>query len=315
MMEKESLIHKPVLLNEVMEWLRPSANDKFVDATTGCGGHTVEILGRILPEGFLWGIDCDSAALSISYDNLNKISNRFCLIKDNFKNLTEIAEDYNIKNLNGILFDLGMSSLQVDTAERGFSFKKHGLLDMRFDNADNMFTAKRFVNELSGVELEKIIFKYGEEKYAKKIAKAIVKSREHKKIETTEELADIIQKAVLAPPRIKTNSIRKTFQSLRIAVNNELESLKEVLPVAVSLLKAGGRLALISFHSLEDRIIKSYFKQESKDCICNPKQPVCNCTHKAQLKLLFSKPITPTKKEIEQNNRSRSAKLRVAEKL
>ena len=309
------LIHKPVLLKEVIEWLHPLPNQVFLDGTLGCGGHSAEILRNIQPNGFLWAIDCDKDAINIAREKLTQTSDRFKIINDNFSNLELIAVTNEISNLDGILFDFGVSSLQLDTPARGFSFKNNGVLDMRMNVNSDSPKAIDLINTLGQKEIEDIIFKYAESRHARKLAANIVSAREKKRIESTEELHEIIQKTIHFHKGMKSSPSGAIFQGFRIAVNDELNSITRMLPVAVSLLKSGGRMAIISFNSLEDRIVKTFFRQESRDCICPPKMPACNCTHKASIKLLFNKPVVPSEKEMEENNRSRSAKLRVIEKL
>lgn len=305
--------HIPVLLNEILYWLNPQKGGYFLDGTIGEGGHGVEILNRISKNGFLWGIDADENVLEITNKRLVKIGNNYKLINENFRNLKSISESYNIYNLNGILLDLGMSSYQLTQQDRGFSFQVDSPLDMRFSKYQKL-TAYDIINTFEEKELSDIIWKYGEEKYSRKIANMIVKIRKKNPIKTTHNLRSIILQVI--PKRNKgIDPATRTFQALRIATNDELNSLKSVLPTAINILKPGGRLAVISFHSLEDRIVKKFFQDESRDCLCPVKQPICNCNHKASIKILTPKVIIPSEDEIKNNPHSRSAKLRVVEKL
>ncbi len=278
-------MHIPVLLNEVIEYLDPKPNENFVDCTVGQGGHAMAILEKTAPSGKVLGIDLDK-------DKIASIKNdRLILVNNNFANLKNILESNSFKQVDGILLDLGFSSEQLEG--RGLSFLRDEPLDMRLGQ-DIELTAKQIVNDWSEQEIEKIIREYGEEKFSKKIAKLIVQSRP---LATTTELASVIAKVVKFS---KINPATRTFQALRIAVNGELDNLEKVLPDALLALKTGGRLAVISFHSLEDRIVKNFFKDKAKENL---------------LKILTNKPITATSLELSQNPRSRSAKLRVATKI
>jgi len=322
-------MHIPVLLNEVIEYLEPKPGENFIDCTIGGGGHAIKILEKTSPSGRLLGIDWDHEmlerlSLKLKVEN-PKLLNRVILTRGSFANLEKIARENNFTEVDGILFDLGMSSWHLEKSGRGFSFKKDELLDMRYGmkksqipnpKSQSDLTAEEVVNTWSEYEIEKILKEYGEEKFAKRIARAIIDSRKTKPIKTTFQLVDIVKKAV--PHKYQYKKIHpatKTFQALRIAVNDELENFKKTLPQAVKLLRPKGRLTVISFHSLEDRIVKDFFRKESKDCICPPEAPICTCGHKRTFKIITKKPITPSREEIVSNPRARSAKLRVAERI
>jgi len=302
----EEVVHVPVLLDEVVNWLRPRSGGRYIDATVGGGGHAIGILKASSPEGKLLGIDSDPEAIALARKNLAGYGARATLVKGNFADLEKIAARFGFFPADGVLFDLGLSSIQLSSPERGFSFRLNGPLDMRFD-PEAPKTASYFVNEITVDELAEILYRYGEEKQAKRIASAIVKNRP---ISTTRQLAEVVEKVV--GHRRRTHPATKTFMALRIAVNDELKALSEALPQALNILAPGGRLAVISYHSLEDRIVKGFFRRESKDCICPPEALICTCNHKATLKILTPKPIRPSAEEVAKNPRSRSAKLRIA---
>ena len=315
-MEKKSE-HIPVLLNEVIKFLDPKPNQNFIDCTLGAGGHSVEILKRTAPNGKVLGIDLDMRAILVAKQKVLKAGiedSRLVAVRGNYKNLEEIVLQNNFKNISGILIDLGFSSMEIADPEKGFSFQIDAPLDMRYGEVGE--TAADILNRSREQEL-KIIFKeYGEEKFAGRIARKICEIRKNNPIDTTYKLVNAIAEVI--PKKFQHGRIHfatKVFQALRIATNDELGNLEKVLPQALELLPAGGKLAIISFHSLEDRIVKQYFKKESIDCVCPKSIPVCNCDHKAILKILNKKPIVPSEEEATQNPRSRSAKLRVAEKL
>ncbi len=303
--------HEPVLLNETLKFLDPQPNQNFIDCTIGGGGHSKAILSLSVPNGRILGIDKDKMAIENAEDNLKKYKSRYMLVKENFVNLKKIVLKYKFFDVDGILLDLGMSTIQLSDDKRGFSFIKDAPLDMRMDQ-EGKLTAANIVNKWSEVDLIKIFKDYGEERYARKIAKAIVSKREKETITGSLQLVEIIKEVKFYD---RKHPATKVFQALRIAVNEELNNLKNVLPDCLSILKSKGKITVISFHSMEDRIVKSFFKKESIDCICPPKTLVCRCGHKAKLKILTKKPITATNQEIEQNPKSRSAKLRVAEKI
>lgn len=311
--------HLPVLYQEIIDALQPTSGGTYVDCTVGAGGHAKGILQASSPDGKLLGFDLDLHALEIARKNLKEFGNRVFLVHASYVTLHANVEQLGWHEVNGVLLDLGASSMQFDIPERGFSFSKDAFLDMRF-NQDQEQTAADLINNLSEQELIKILFDYGEEKNARKIAREIIRSRP---INRTKELSEIIIRAI-GPSMLKKkrryrrhdiHPATRTFQALRIAVNDELESLTKVLPQAIEVLKPGGRLAVISFHSLEDRIVKQFFRRESRDCICPPEQPICTCEHKATIVEINRKPIQPAEDEILHNPRSRSAKLRIVEKL
>lgn len=287
-----------------------------MDGTVGAGGHAWGILEASAPEGRLLGLDVDPQALALARQRLAPFGERVILVRASYTDLRKQLAKSGWKQVNGILLDLGISSMQVDTPERGFSFLEDAPLDMRFD-PDGPVTAEDLVNTLPEKELADLLFRFGEERRARAIAREIVRSRP---IHATRQLAELVtgvirsgKKATYREEHI--HPATRTFQALRIAVNNELESIEKVLPDAVSTLAPGGRLAVISFHSLEDRIVKQFMRRESQDCICPPQQPVCTCGHRAQIKEITRHPIRPQEAEIQQNPRSRSARLRIAEKL
>ena len=321
-------IHKPVLLEESLEKLNLKKGGVVVDATLGGGGHSREILKEIGENGILIAFDQDIKAIKefTKFSNSNfQFSNNFqipifksnnqILINSNFANLRKVLKVLKIKNIDSILADLGMSSDQLEDAERGFSFQKDAELDMRMDQNEQK-TAREIINTYSQNHLEKILREFGEERYARKIAKRIILQRKINPIEKTLRLAEIISSAVPGKYRRgKKHFAVKTFQALRIEVNNELENIKCFLLQAISVLKTGGRLVVISFHSGEDRIVKNLFRENARGCICPPEFPVCRCGRKPRIKIISKKPIIPKCEEIEINPRARSAKLRVAEKL
>jgi 16S rRNA (cytosine1402-N4)-methyltransferase len=302
--------HIPVLFHEVLDTLNLIPGGLYVDGTVGAGGHAQGILKAISPDGKLLGLDRDPAALEIAESRLAEFGNRVVLIHSSYSGLKSHLNNLSWKAVDGILLDLGLSSMQLDNPERGFSFRKAGPLDMRFDPSQP-FSAADLVNESSKDDLADLIFRYGEERYSRKIAEAIIANRP---LEDTQELADIIESAIRNTPS-RIHPATRTFQALRIAVNQELKALEAFLPTALESLNPGGRLAVIAFHSLEDRIVKQFFRKESRDCICPPKIPQCVCGHIKQLKEINRRPIRPEEKEILENPRARSAKLRVAEKI
>ena len=300
------LLHTPVLLDEVLEGLEIRAGGRYIDCTVGTGGHARAILERSDPGGELLGIDLDLAAIVVAERQLSSFGKRVTLVHDSFAQLRAIASAEGFIPADGVLLDLGLSSLQLESAERGFSFQRDGPLDMRMDR-DGDITAAHLVNELDGAELAEIIAKHGEEVKARAIARAIVRSRP---LGTTLELANVVARAVGRSRRL--HPATRTFQALRIAVNEELEALSTVLPPIPAILAKGGRVAIISFHSLEDRLVKDFMVRESRDCLCPPEIVVCTCGHKRTLQILTKKPVRPSANEVAQNPRSRSAKLRVA---
>ena len=303
------LSHIPVLYQEVLAGLRIKPGGHYIDATVGGGGHARGILMASALDGKLLGIDADPMAIAVAREQLAEFGQRVTLVQGNFADLEEIALRHGFYPLDGIFLDLGLSSMQLEATERGFSFQLDGPLDMRFAPSQ-MATAADLVNTLSMEELAGILSQYGEEPQARRIARAIVAERP---INTTGELAALVERTVGRRKRI--HPATRTFQALRIAVNNELECLAEALPQALRLLAPGGRLVIISFHSLEDRLVKEFFRSEARDCLCPPKAPICTCGHRAALGIVTRKPIRPSVDEVAANPRSRSAKLRIAYRL
>ncbi len=299
-------IHIPVLLNETIEALQVQPGRKYIDCTVGEGGHATAILEK---GAQLLGIDIDPQAIEIAVKRLQPYGENAILINENFENLERICSDSGLHPVHGVLFDLGMSSLQLTGTSRGFSFQHDSPLNMRFSPSQEL-SAATIVNTFPEDELAAIIKKYGEERRSKQIARSIVANRP---IDTTLRLATVIERTVGF--RGKIHPATKTFQALRIAVNQELQRLETALKQVANILFLGGRLVVISFHSLEDRLVKHYMRQESRDCICPPRTPVCMCVHKATFKLITKKVITPSPAEILANPRSRSARMRVAERV
>lgn len=302
--------HLPVLYNEIIHAIQPQQGGHYLDGTLGAGGHAWGILTASAPDGCLLGLDVDPQALQIAGERLSGFGQRAVIRPGSYLSMADHLAELGWGPLQGIVLDLGVSSMQLDTPERGFSFLTDAPLDMRFD-PNNPVSADELVNRLPEKELADIIFNYGEERRAYQVARAIVYSRP---LHTTSALARVVARATHSG-REGIHPATRTFQALRIAVNQELESVEQVLPLAMQVLAPGGRLAVIAFHSLEDRLVKQYFRQESQDCICPPRQPICTCGHKASLVEVTRHPIRPTDAEAAQNRRSRSAKLRVAEKI
>jgi 16S rRNA (cytosine1402-N4)-methyltransferase len=305
-----SSTHIPVLPREVLETLTVQPGGRYIDCTLGGGGHAQAILDHSSPGGQLLGIDADPDGIRIAREVLSQFGKSVLIVNDNFVNLRDICLKYDFFPVHGILFDLGLSSPQLNEEGRGFSFQYDVPLDMRFSPTQK-FTAADIVNTYSETEIARIIKTFGEEINSRQIAKKIVQKRP---IRTTKELADIVQDAV-GGRYGKIHPATRTFQALRIVVNREMENLESALIQAMSLLGFGGRLAVISYHSLEDRIVKHFFQKESRDCLCPPEVLQCTCGHKANLKIITRRIITPTFAEVELNPRSRSAKLRGAERL
>ena len=301
--------HIPVLYQEVLRGLQIKPGGRYIDGTLGGGGHAAGILEKSSPAGQLLGIDADPTAIAISAERLAEYGPRVTLVNANFARLAEITSQYGFRPADGILLDLGLSSLQLAGGERGFSFQIDGPLDMRF-NPHQGEPASELVNRLSTPDLADILHRYGEERRARRIARAIVAARP---IHTTRQLAEVVARAV--GRRGKIHPATRTFQALRIAVNDELSALSQALPQAVELLAPQGRLVVISYHSLEDRLVKQFYRRESQDCICPPEVPVCRCGHRATLEIVTKKPVTPSELELEANPRCRSAKLRIAARL
>lgn len=302
--------HKSVLLNETIENLNIKEDGIYADLTLGKGGHSKEILKKLSPNGLLIGLDQDKDAIKAARENLKDFSN-VLYFNENFENIENVLDEAGFNRIDGALMDIGVSSYQIDNGDRGFSYMKDGPLDMRM-NKDNELTAKQIVNDYSLDELWKIFSEYGEERYSKTIAKAIVDYRKMHEINTTLQLRNIVMKSVNTS---KAHPEKRVFQALRIEVNRELEVLENTLEKIVDRLNKNGRLCVITFHSLEDRIVKNKFKEMSKKCICPPDFPVCVCNHEKKVKLISKKPILPSKNELKNNNRSHSAKLRVCERI
>lgn len=306
--------HVSVLLNECMDALNIKADGIYVDCTMGGAGHSSEIVKRLNEKGTLIGIDQDEEAIAAAKRKLKGYSN-VIYVKDNFRNIDNILDSLQVSKVDGILMDLGVSSYQLDNAERGFSYMNDAELDMRMSKS-NPLTAFTVVNEYSEADLTRIFFEYGEEKFSKRIAAFIVKARAEKPIATTFELVDIIKAAIPAKARREgPHPAKRTFQAIRIEVNKELEILNKSIEDSINRLNAGGRMAIITFHSLEDRIVKNIYKQLESPCQCPKEFPVCVCNKKPIVKVVTRKPIEPSEEELEVNPRSRSAKLRIAEKI
>lgn len=306
--------HYSVMLNEVVEGLKINPDGIYVDGTLGGAGHSVEIIKK-LDDGMLIGIDQDQDALKFARQKLNEYSGKFMLVHSNFSHIKEIIDDLEYEEVDGVLLDLGVSSYQLDTPERGFSYNQDANLDMRM-NAEQPLTAYEVVNTYSLKELSDIIKEYGEDRWHYRIAQFIVNEREIKSIETTFDLVEVIKKAVPKGARKDgPHPAKRTFQAIRIEVNNELGIIENTIRDAVDKLKSGGRIVIITFHSLEDRLVKTTFNDLKKDCICPPEYPICICDHRAVVKVITRKPTIASMKELEFNPRSRSAKLRIAEKL
>ena len=306
--------HTSVLLTETIEGLKIKPEGIYVDGTLGGGGHSYEIAARLKGSGKLIGIDQDDAAIKAAGERLREYGDTVTIVRSNYRNTKGVLAGLGIEKIDGMMLDLGVSSYQLDNQERGFSYRYDTPLDMRMDMRQNM-SAKEIVNNYSEMELFRVIRDYGEDKFAKNIAKHIVRAREEKPIETTGELNEIIKAAIPAKMRAEGgHPSKRTFQAIRIECNRELEVLKESLEELIDLLSPGGRLCIITFHSLEDRIVKTAFKQAANPCTCPPNFPVCICGKVSKGKVITGKPILPSEEELEENSRSKSAKLRIFEK-
>jgi 16S rRNA (cytosine1402-N4)-methyltransferase len=305
--------HQSVLEGEILKHLDLEEGSLIVDGTLGDGGHTELILKNTTGVRVL-AIDRDLNAIERAGKRLAPFKNRTTLVHENFSNIKSILKKANVMNVNGLLLDLGISSPQLDSPERGFSFMRNGPLDMRMDSTQKTTAADLLVN-LSDRELIFTIKEYGEERYPKRIVRAIRKAQIKNTITTTHQLSNIISSVIHLSRSTKIHPATRTFQALRIAVNNELEHIKKTLSDSIEILHASARIMVISFHSLEDRIIKNFFKDEEKGCICPPKIPVCSCGHMARLKIITRKPVTPSAEEVRDNSRASSAKMRVAERV
>ena len=302
--------HQPVLYHEIILALRPQSSGRYVDATVGAGGHAWGILKSSAPDGQLLGFDLDPQALALARERLVEFGERASLVEASYTTLNQQILARGWDSLQGIVIDLGVSSMQLDTPERGFSFQSEGPLDMRF-SPTHPLQAADILNDWNERELANLLWRYGEEQHSRRIARAIVQARP---LRTTRQLADLIARQT-GGRKGHIHPATRTFQALRIAVNQELEAIEAFLPQAVKALAPGGRLAVIAFHSLEDRLVKQYFRQESRDCICPPQQPVCTCGHRASVVEVNRKPVEATEVEKQSNPRARSARLRVVEKL
>jgi 16S rRNA (cytosine1402-N4)-methyltransferase len=308
-MDNPTVPHHPVLYQEILTALAPFSPGRYVDGTLGAGGHAFGLLLSSAPFGELLGIDLDPVALDLASQRLKEFGNRVHLVHGSYSDLPQHLKNTGWQQINGIVLDLGVSSMQLDRPEKGFSFRQDAPLDMRF-NPSAPQTGAELLNGLDEAEITRILWEYGEEQQARRITRAIIQNRP---ILTTGQLAAIIEKAI--GRRGAIHPATRTFQALRIAVNAELDNLQEVLPQIVEALEPGGRAAIISFHSLEDRIVKHFFQQESKDCICPPEQPTCTCGHRASLKILTRHPVEASEQEKKENPRARSAKLRIVERI
>ncbi len=313
--------HIPVLCDKVINFLKPKSDGIYIDGTVGLGGHSNAILKASAPNGQVFGIDLDTDALTVAKDRLQVFGERFSLINGNFAEMNVLLEKRAIHAVDGILLDLGVSSLQLDAPHRGFSFNHTAPLDMRMNAAhendaapETTLTAMQVVNDSTAAVLADIFKRYGEERFAKRIAHRIVSARQHEPITTTTQLAEIVTQSV-PKGRFRIHPATRVFQALRIYVNAELENLIAGLDVAATLLKPNGRLCVISFHSLEDRIVKHRFQNWARTCICPPKTPICICEHSPSVEILTKRPVLPDETETQQNPRARSAKLRVTRKL
>ncbi len=307
--------HKSVLLDETIQSLNMKADGIYVDGTLGGGGHSYEILKQLGDNGRLIGIDQDEAAIKAASQRLSEFKDKVTIVRSNYANIKQVLKELGIDKVDGIILDLGVSSYQLDTPERGFSYRENAPLDMRMDTRGDM-TAKDIINGYSEMELYRIIRDYGEDNFAKNIAKHIVRRREESPIETTDELTEVIKAAI--PAKIRMNGghpAKRTFQAIRIELNKELDVLKDSLDTMIDLLNPNGRLSIITFHSLEDRIVKSIFRVSENPCTCPPSFPVCVCGNKSKGKVITKKPILPSSDELEVNSRSKSAKLRVFERI
>lgn len=302
--------HISVLADEVIENLNIKEDRIYVDLTLGKGGHSKKILERLSSKGRLIGLDQDQDALNAAKENLKDFSN-VSFIKSNFENIDKVLEDLGISKIDGALMDIGVSSYQIDNKDRGFSYMNDGPLDMRMDR-ENELTAAKVLNEYPTDQLVRIFSSYGEERYSKTIARKIVERRAEKPFESTFDLRDLIQKTSRSN---EPHPEKRVFQALRIEVNRELEVLEKTLEKVIDHLDIDGRLCVISFHSLEDRIVKNTFNDLAKDCICPPELPVCVCNHKAKIKIITKKPIVAKKEELDKNSRAKSAKLRVCQRI
>ncbi|WP_167956903.1 16S rRNA (cytosine(1402)-N(4))-methyltransferase RsmH [Anaerosporobacter faecicola] len=307
--------HKSVLLEETIDGLHIKPGGIYVDGTLGGGGHAYEVCKRLDKGGRFIGIDQDAAAIEAASERLKEFGDTVTIVRSNYCNMRQVLQELGIEKVDGIVLDLGVSSYQLDTAERGFTYRENAPLDMRMDQRNEQ-TAKDIVNSYSEYDLYRIIRDYGEDKFAKNIAKHIVKARESKPLETTDELTEVIKAAIPMKVRMNTgHPAKKTFQAIRIELNKELEVLNDTLNDMIDLLNPEGRICIITFHSLEDRIVKSIYRNNENPCTCPPSFPVCVCGKKSKGKVITRKPIIPSEEELEENSRSKSSKLRVFERI
>lgn len=306
--------HKPVLLEECMQGLRLKEGGIWFDGTVGGGGHSYEILKRTSPSGQLIATDLDENAIAAASERLSEFSGRFRIYKNNYKNFAAVLSEAGVSELDGVLLDFGVSSFQLDERERGFSYMQDAPLDMRMD-AKAPLTAEDVVNGYAEEELAKILKEYGEERFAKNIARNVAAARKKSRIRTTGELAKIVEASIPAKFRQNGPCARKTFQAIRIEVNGELDGLEEAVKGLARRLKKGGRICILTFHSLEDRIVKNAFRELATDCICDKSLPVCVCGKKKEIEIITHKPLTASAEELQNNSRAKSAKLRIAEKV
>ncbi len=312
-MEEMQFNHYSVLLEETIEELKIKENGIYLDGTLGGGGHAYQVCKR-LKDGHFYGIDQDEAAIAAAGERLKEFGEKVTILRDNYCNAKALLEGFGVTGVDGIVLDLGVSSYQLDTEDRGFSYRYDAPLDMRMDQRQSL-TARDIVNNYSEKELYAIIRDYGEDPFAKNIAKHIAQARAQKPIETTFELNEIIKAAIPAKMRANGHPSKQTFQAIRIECNRELEVLKNALDDLIDLLNPGGRICIITFHSLEDRIVKNAFRKNENPCTCPPGFPVCTCGKVSKGSVITRKPILPGEKELSENNRSKSAKLRVFEKI
>ena len=308
--------HYSVMLKETIEELKVKSDGIYVDGTLGGGGHAYEVCKRLSDAGHFYGIDQDAAAIAAASQRLSEFGNRVTIIRSNYCEMCKELRDRGVTGVDGIVLDLGVSSYQLDEADRGFTYREDAALDMRMDPSNQTLTAAEIINTYNAADLARVIRQYSDEKWASRIAEFVVKMRENAPIAESEQLVEVIKAAVPASARRSGgHPAKRTFQALRIEVNGELNVLRSGLEAAIRWLAPGGRIAVISYHSLEDRIVKDLFKQYSTGCTCPPELPVCVCGNKPILKVITRKPVLPSKEEIERNPRSRSAKLRVARRL
>lgn len=313
--EMSNLKHYSVMLGECIDALNVHDGGLYFDGTLGGGGHSYEILKNSAPNGKLIATDLDDYAIIRASERLKEFEGRFTLVKNNFKNFNNVKDQLGVSEFDGIMLDLGVSSFQLDDRERGFSYlAKEVELDMRMDRTSSL-TAQTVVNEYSEKELKQILFEYGEERFTNQIVKNIIEYRKNKRITTTGELTEIIEKSIPKKFQQDGHPAKRTFQAIRIEVNGELDGLYNTVIDMTRSLKKGGRIAILTFHSLEDRIVKKAFKELECDCICDKSLPVCVCGKKKEIEIITKRPLTASEKELAENSRSKSAKLRIAEKI